>query len=416
LNADHFHRLIKVLADSGEAASLEDAHAQFAAFGVIVDVGADGVLNEAQQIIALTVINCAARSFLGNITIRGTDVPLTVHGFTGSTLADFLDHVSPDRPTSPGNWPVVALGSGVTSDGKAIVPWAHGSSFGLNALADLGPASVAACVAAGGLAVSEAFSIMRKDNPYAGNRTVQVDLTEAVLAPAGSYSVAGALPPSLWIVGLGHLGQAYAWTLGFMPATSGEVVLQDTDTITVSTLSTSLVSFLADVGQAKTTVVANWLRSRGWNVRVVDHSFGPSQRRQDEDPDVALFGVDNAAARRALEGAGFRRIVDLGLGAGHRDFRAIRLRTFPGASTASELWASDGNVAPSIAPAYRHLLESQADACGVAILASRAVGAPFVGAVAAGLALTAVSGDAAAHPLVSVVDLNLRSPQRFVKG
>ena len=46
-------------------------------------------------------------------------------------------------------------------------------------------------------------------------------------------------------------------------------------------------------GVPKTTVVANWLRARGWRIRVVDTSFGPSQRRQEDDPHIALFGVDN---------------------------------------------------------------------------------------------------------------------------
>ena len=52
-------------------------------------------------------------------------------------------------------------------------------------------------------------------------------------------------------------------------------------------------------------------------------------------------------ARRACEAAGFRLVIDAGLGPGHRDFRGIRIRTFPGPSKAAQLWAAtvyDGEV------------------------------------------------------------------------
>ena len=53
------------------------------------------------------------------------------------------------------------------------------------------------------------------------------------------------LPSSLWLIGLGHLGQAYLWALGLLPytqASSLRLVLQDIDIITPSTESTSILS------------------------------------------------------------------------------------------------------------------------------------------------------------------------------
>jgi hypothetical protein len=44
----------------------------------------------------------------------------------------------------------------------------------------------------------------------------------------------------LWLIGLGHLGQAYLWALGLLPYASSDAVsliLQDTDIITPSTES-----------------------------------------------------------------------------------------------------------------------------------------------------------------------------------
>jgi hypothetical protein len=76
-----------------------------------------------------------------------------------------------------------------------------------------------ACVAAGPLAVSKAFFVLRGDNPYAGRRSLALSLwdprTVGTAAEAGPSS--GLEVSSAWIVGLGHLGQAYAWTIGFYP-------------------------------------------------------------------------------------------------------------------------------------------------------------------------------------------------------
>jgi len=413
MNPDHLHRLVKLLADSGEAATLDDAHAAFARYGLIVDIGSTGQLNEAAQIQALTVINCAARSFMGNVALRGRiDVPLTVRGFTGTTLADFIQRLAPDRPATPGPWPVVALNG--ADDPSAIRPWACGSTFGLGPVLTAEDASVAASVAAAGLAVSEAFSVMRGDNPYAGRRHVSLDLCQVVRPPHAKDTPLSGNLQGLWLVGLGHLGQAYAWVLGFLPPSNKEIVLQDTDIITASTLSTSLISFPPDIGMAKTTVVENWLTALGWHVRVVARDFDAQQRCQQDDPRIALFGVDNAVARRAIEGAGFEHVVDVGLGAGYRDFRAVRVRSFPGSSFASEIWASEPAQPAAQAPAYLNLARETGDQCGVTTLATRAVGAPFVGAVAAGLAITAALTASAGLPLASVIDLNLRDPRRVL--
>jgi hypothetical protein len=53
------------------------------------------------------------------------------------------------------------------------------------------------------------------------------------------------LPSRLWLIGLGHLGQAYLWALGLLPYAHPEethLVLQDVDIITPSTESTSILT------------------------------------------------------------------------------------------------------------------------------------------------------------------------------
>ena len=420
MEADNLHRLTKVLADSGESPTLEAAVNTFASYGVRIVLGSRAARCIVDQVIALTAINTAARSFLGNVeVVAPVDLRLTAPGFEGQTLMEFLDWagVKKDLPAASSSWPTIEVGEPAQTGTRGIRVWADGWTYGIGAhdggqMAFFAPA----CVAAGGLAVSEAFSVLRRDNAYAGRRTLNLSLWKPQLQSyvVGAQGPTDVVLPPVWLVGLGHLGQAYAWTMGFMKAAaSADVFLQDIDVVTQSTLSTSVLSGECDLGRQKTRVVAAWLEARGFQTRLVERRFDGGQRVAPSEPQRALFGVDNAAARRVLENAGFAHVVDAGLGSGFRDFRAMRIRTFPGPSTAALLWASQppANGAEHAA-AYRHLLASGADPCGVTTLATRSVGAPFVGSVAAGHAIAALLRHALCESAYPVVDFNLRDPQR----
>jgi hypothetical protein len=419
MEADSFHRLAKALLDSGEAATVQEALDTFAAYGVRVRLAADIATDLTSQVIALTVINSAARSFQGNVLVEATDFELTAPGFAGMRLHEFLSwaQVSSQGNAVTPQWPVIEVGAG-TGDAGAIRPWADGWDFGVGAGRKDRQFFAPTCVAAAGLAVSEAFSILRGDNPYAGRRELYLStwLGSERAGPVPACIGAG----GLWVVGLGHLGQAYAWTLGFTnPSGAAPHVLQDVDVITKSTLSTSMLSKHESIGTKKTRVVARWLEARGFHTALVERRFDEHQRVAAGEPTVALFGVDNPAARRSLESAGFRLVVDAGLGAGYRDFGAMRLRTFPGASNAADLWATPAHAAasePQLARAYRDLLAKGADPCGVTTLATRAVGAPFVGCVAAGYVLAEVARREQGGAGTGFINLNLRDPQRQEVG
>jgi hypothetical protein len=420
MNADSFHRLAKVLADSGEAKTIEDAQTTLANYGVRILLTQSFKEDVAAQIIALTVINCASRSFMGNVRIEAPcDTILKAPGFVGRRLSDFSSwagvHLKHDEQAQ--GWPVIEIGAlGTLPIGGAIRPWAHGWTFGINGQAKpQGSLVAAACVAAGGLAVSEAFSLLRKDNPYAGCRELALSLWDPRKTgdAADPGPIAGLEVPSAWLIGLGHLGQAYAWTLGFMnPACDATIFLQDVDAITSSTPSTSVLSTPSLITHSKTRVVAAWLEARGYRTAVVERRFDEFQRVGALEPRVALFGVDNPAARRVFEGAGFSHVIDAGLGSGYRDFKAIRVRTFPGPSRAADLWAADVEAPDTVdAPAYRALLASGADPCGVTTLATRSVGAPFVGCVGAGYVIAALMRRQLGLDPFAFVDLNLRNPK-----
>jgi hypothetical protein len=169
------------------------------------------------------------------------------------------------------------------------------------------------------------------------------------------------------------------------------MVLQDFDKIAASNDSTSILSFIKDIRRKKTRVVAEWLEARGFDVHLEERKFGKWTRRTEEEPGVALCGVDNANARAELEKAGFGLIVEAGLGAGPQGFRNISMHTFPASRSAEDIWSKQVGMHSENfedMPAYEALKRSGMDRCGLTQLALRTVGVPFVGLIAACLVIS----------------------------
>ncbi|MEJ8570411.1 hypothetical protein [Microbaculum marinum] len=249
----------------------------------------------------------------------------------------------------------------------------------------LAPALAAAICAA------EVFSLHAGDHAMAGKRPVGLSMwrpdvdwtTDGPSVPGLTF-----LPSRLWLIGLGNLGQAYAWLLACLPYPTGtlELVLQDFDRLAVSNDSTSILTNLDVVDRMKTRWASDWMEARGFKTFLEERRFGAWMHRTDDEPAVALCSVDNAPARSALERAGFDFVVESGLGAGPQSFRNFSMHTFPGPRRAEQLWpATEVTNGPDVSgmPAYAKLKKDGLDQCGLAQLASRTVGVPFVGLVAA---------------------------------
>jgi hypothetical protein len=276
-----------------------------------------------------------------------------------------------------------------------------------------------ACMSAAALAVNEAFLFMSTGSSAWGHRVSGWSLwnTDASV----SWLVAGAgepqltyLPSRLWLIGLGHLGQAYLWGLGLLPFPKPadlQLVLQDTDIITPSTESTSILSDASLVGQHKTRAMAAWSERRGFTTAIHERRFDGSFRRRQDEPAIALCGIDNALGRAALDQVGFDLVVEAGLGNGHADFQAIRLHTLPGPRPATELWRNREATREDFSnrEAYQRLIqEGRLDRCGATTLAGKSVGAPFVGAAAATLVLAEVLRVLHGDRPHQLIDLDLR--------
>lgn len=427
--ADKLHRLVKHALDSGAASSIAEAEALFAGYRLALRIGDDTARDRHHQAALLTAVALARRVFLGGVSVAPLpDTPLFAPLPFGDTLADAVAALGGDIAEPAAGTPVIEIG-GTPSARRApfhvravFAGWRGGIVPAPAATAPVpAPVMALAPMLAAALAVNEAFLYVSGHAGIAGRRMTGLSLWDPApacdwLANPGNEPTLSLLPARLWLIGLGHLGQAYLWALGLLPFTRPQdlsLVLQDIDIITPSTESTSILSDATLINVKKTRAMAAWAERRGFTTVIHERLFDASFRRQDDESPVALCGLDNGAGRQALDQVGFDFVVEAGLGRGYRDFRAIRLHTLPASRPASQIWRGAQPDEPvEDRPAYEDMLTSGAlDRCGVTLLAGKAVGAPFVGAAAATLAVSEVLRLLHGGAVHELVDVDLKGPE-----
>ena len=434
IGASKLHRLAKLLMDTGEAASLKDAEEKLMGYRLGIHVDSDLLDSPAYQAALLTAINTGRRCFLGGVSVCGNlNVPLKVTWRQFRTLADAVEDLQGTIVQDlEDSIPLISFSNslpiGWTGEfgiKPAIRGWSGGvlpidDQFDFSAQEMFTPAGVLS----GALAVSEAFQFVRGGNSLVGHRSMCISLWRPTRALNWLDTDSGPdlkyLPQNLWLIGLGNLGQAYLWTLGLLPykvanKMKGDVrfVLQDTDCLEDANLSTSLLTSLDIVGRKKTRAMADWCEEYGFQTSLLERKFADDFHVNDNEPQLALCGVDNAEARAALEDVGFRRIVEAGLGKGIEEYLCFRMHNFPASKSAKAYWsqkiASDDSEKLTLQPAYQDLQRQGLDQCGLTELAGRSVGAPFVGAVASTLVIAEILRMLHGGDVIEVIDGDLRS-------
>lgn len=408
--SDQLSRISKLFLDRDQT-DAEAALLRRQAHTVILKCGDDVAASYTLQLAALTAARIASRCFPGAVEVEISDrlaaAPLLLWPTMPQTIGAALQEAGARRAlgatgsallfgdTAPG-----ATGTRVTFDG-----W----------VARVGPASMlarasereffsAAGVLAAALAMSEVFLAFAGMSVAATRRVVGLSLWRPDLAHDDADALGVpviALPREMWILGLGHLGNAYLWTLASLPYQSAADVkfyLNDFDKVSEENFETSVLFAASDSGALKTRVTAAWLEARRFRTRLVERRFDRTFRRfigdaDSAEPGLAFCGFDSNAARRGLGSAEFLRVVESGLGGRPHNFDTIALHTLPNARAIEELWP---DLTQDEQEEQARRLEQQAkenagygklgkDECGRIELAGKAIAVPFVGAAAASL-------------------------------
>jgi len=276
------------------------------------------------------------------------------------------------------------------------------------------------------LAMSEVFMAFAGTTLQAGRRTVSLSLWRPDLSatdPGALGPVVAFLPREAWVLGLGHLGNAYLWALSTLPYPDPREVcfsLNDFDKVEGTNLETGVLFEPGDEGHLKTRILDRWVRAHGFETRLLERRFDEHFRRQRAEPQLAFCGFDSNPARRHLETAGFDRAIESGLGGKASNFDTINLHTFPSARTALDLWP---DLEPHEAekefarqekmarenPGYGALSK---DECGRIDLAGKSIAVPFVGVAASALVVAESLRLLHDGPAYEQVKLSLAAPDR----
>ena len=428
---DQLNRLGKLFMDTGEAQTPDEAEHILQGYRLAIQVGPKIAESPTTQASLLTAVNTGRRCFLGGVEVSGClDVPLQIPWPQRITLREAVielqgrpvNVVTPEIPQiligdAPliGEAPAFCVRTAFNGWSGGVLP--VDSTQGFAQLQEFTPSGILA----GALSVSEAFQFVRGGNAYAGHRAVGLSLWKPELSEEWLECEVGprlsALPAKVWLIGLGHLGQAYLWTLGLLPydhPEQVELVLQDVDELVKANDCTSLLTNLEMVGLKKTRAMAAWCETLGFRTQIVERKFANNFHLEESDPLVALCGVDNILARTALEDVGFKRVLEAGLGAGLNDYLCFQTHSFPASLPAHDRWGrapvdDNSNELLLQLPAYRALAARGFDRCGLTQLAGRSVGASFVGAVTSSLAIAQLLRITMGETLYEVIDGDLRT-------
>lgn len=113
-------------------------------------------------------------------------------------------------------------------------------------------------------------------------------------------------PRNIWSLGLGHLGQAYLWTLAFMGVKKPAALtflLQDYDDIGPENIGSQVLTLDEDVCQVKTRPCVRFLEAIGFKTRLIEKPFEKGDSLSDwmKDFTFLLNGVDNIPTRKNLD-------------------------------------------------------------------------------------------------------------------
>lgn len=421
-------RIAKALTDrSNGAASFEEAEARLKDVRVAVMLMPNQATTAAGQAAALTAVNTCVKCF-GNATLVGgsgvallSTLPI---GETVSAAATMLGAVTTDLVPADATH-VVFIGTGDLPGATIFVRcWWDGWKAGIVPPWDhraLGVASnPLAGVFAGALAVREVFATVL-DYPRSGSRVSTVSLWEPESDPdtatPGPETVY--ISPRLWFIGLGHLGQGFLWSLGLLPISEMELVLQDDQLAGKENEATGLLTRGDRIGQRKTRIAAAWFDRPGWSTSLIERRHYGDIPLLPDDPSIVITGLDKPDPRLRIAKTGFDYMIDAGIGHGPIDFEALQIRILRQCTDPSPFWSSPDRPKDIDSlmrqDAYR-MQEAQSDHCGALTLASASVSVPFVGAAVGALTITQAIRLASMQTTVQMLQMDLGTPNMAIVG
>jgi len=411
-----------------DAPSPEEAEATLRRLVLQVHVGRGACSGRSGTAALTTLVNAGRRAFLGGVLVTiDEDVELH-HGWAkGRRISELVEELGGTLVNAlDSSHPTLALGHRAEPVGLIVLhPTWHGWTAGVvqnpDDRRDDHGLEIAA-IAAAALGISEAFQFLTGP-PGPGRRDVGVSLWNPEVDWRSDEAVGltlSRLPSSLWLLGLGHLGQGYAWSIGWLSYADPAAVLValvDDDVVEGGNDATGMLLRPSDEGSLKTRVVARELEQVGIRTRIVERRFDDHFAVQDREPVLALAGFDKPEPRRLLGGR-FKRVIDGGLGTGGREYLSISVHTFPSTLDPAVVFRPSGASTGALTEEHEAVIKGLiaqglpegTARCGVTAVAGIAIAAAFVGTFAGTLVLADVLRSLHQGPALCAVRCDLRTP------
>ncbi|HVZ81862.1 MAG TPA: hypothetical protein VHE12_13830 [bacterium] len=414
-------RLVQIYVESGNG-TIAQGKRFYKSLTLEVHLSPNDSATPAGQAAALTAIATAVRCFLGGVELTGDTSQKLLLPLKFKTVGEAAKALG--GRTNIRAQRTVIIGSALRSyPGWTVRAWWDGWVAGVRAGTDTIPSgkglNVLSGIAAGNLAVSEAFQ-HAIGNPRAGLKARTLSLwNPSDPTDVGEDRVF--LPEALWFLGLGNLGQSYLWSLILLPFNNPSgvrVVLQDFDFVQPPNLGTSILTSKKDFGRRKGALVGDWVLARKFTLARYDRRFDETFHRQDGEPTILISGLDSLKVRKKLGGAGFDFIIDAGLGNSALTYHQFRLNVFYDEFQPEEHFRGqeddeNARVQKKLAlPVYQRELTGNAKKdCGVAEIAGASVAAPFVSGLAGAFVISqAIRISSNQNPFISISGSVLNDP------
>ena len=419
-------RITKTLTDRANSMDYEAAETRLRSVRLAIVLSAKAGVTAAGQAAMLTAVATGMKCFERVALVVEGDLPLLYQvplGVSVESVARILGaQISRTLPSDVSH--VVLVGEGMRPSVFAVRCWWDLWRAGSLPLWDDracgDSANPLAGILAGALAIREVFA-HAIDTPRAGTRAALSSLWEpwerpeqAALGPREFY-----IPQKLWLIGLGHLGQGFLWSIGLLPTHGSLIVLQDDQMAGPENEATGLITSAENVGQRKTRIAKRWLEAKGWSTALIERRHHGDIMVEVDDPPIVITGLDDPEPRLKIARSGYEYMLDAGVGHGPTDFEAMQIRVMRKGDDPSLLWAN-----PPIPKkiddvlrldAYKELAVREGR-CGTFTLAQASVAVPFVGAAAGALVIAQAIRLTSMHSSRTILQMELRSPEMTTAG
>lgn len=406
-------RLSQLLFAHDDQAALADVRLRLDGMAIVLTIDVGAARTTWGQAAAMAVAACGMRMFRGGIYLRSVpEIAVTIGAGIGQPLQRALEALGARRTGEP---PAQALHVHIGVNGGFSD--LHVAASGWTSIVSPKPfrevlvtSNAMAGTLAGAIAVSECFRRLALGAADAGRVLQQVNAWE----PGSDFIQDGTIqrvPSALWILGCGNLGQATLFSLPLLPfadRAAVKIFLQDFDQSGPENLSTQLLTTYEWIGHRKAAMAARYLNSFGFDAFSIERRFSNGHGPLADEPRIALVGVDNPQARRAVASAGFDLVIDAGLGGTPAEIFDLSLYAFPGKQDANTIWdpTKDAGVGNEMPERYRRLVqEGVIDMCGATTIAGQAVGVPSTALAAAAIQLAQLCRALARGSYCDSVDL-----------